>query len=273
MKTYITFVIPVRHPENCKDWGRLKANLSETMASISAQTNNNWRAFIVANHGAELPELSKGFEIVRVNFPPNVMHEQNDASKEDFLDAVRLDKGKRILAGMLCNRDTNFYMVVDDDDFISNQLVEFVSKNLSRNGWKISEGYVWGDAGKLLFIHDDFANFCGTSLIIRSDLYKLPKHFELATSDYIKTMLGSHVKISKILEGQHTPLAILPFRGAVYRIGHAQSHSRSPRLLKKFFFNKCLISQPQKFLQNLLKLRITNKKFKHEFFGKPLVCK
>lgn len=267
MNTLITFVIPVRHQSNSKNWSFLKANLIQTIASIAAQTNNNWRAVVVANEGADLPKMPDGFEIYYVNFPPNSMHEQQGSDKEAFYDAVRLDKGRRVLKGMLHVRDTAFYMVVDDDDFVSNALVDYVSRNVMANGWKINEGYVWGDGGKLLYVHHDFTNFCGTSLIIRSDLYSLPDSFEEASNEYIKTMLGSHVKIAKILADKGTFLASLPFRGAVYRIGHAGAHSKSPKIINLYYFNKHLILRPLKLIRNLFNLRFVNTSFRKQYFG------
>jgi hypothetical protein len=267
MNTLITFVIPVRHQSNSKNWALLKANLTQTIASISAQANTNWKAIIVANEGADLPSVPDGFEIVRVDFPPNNMHEQQGQDKEAFYDAFRIDKGRRVLKGMLHVRDTAFYMIVDDDDFVSNSLVSYVAQNQNANGWKINDGYVWGDGGKLLYIHHDFANYCGTSLIIRSDLYSLPDSFQAASDEYIKTMLGSHVKISKILADKGAPLASLPFLGAVYRIGHAGAHSKSPSLISKYCFNKYLMIRPHKLLRNLLNLRYVDKAFKQQYFG------
>jgi len=267
MNTLITFVIPVRHQSNSKNWALLKANLTQTIASISAQTNTNWKAIIVANEGADLPSVPDGFEIVRVDFPPNNMHEQQGQDKEAFYDAFRIDKGRRVLKGMLHVRDTAFYMIVDDDDFVSNSLVSYVAQNQNANGWKINDGYVWGDGGKLLYIHHDFANYCGTSLIIRSDLYSLPDSFQAASDEYIKTMLGSHVKISKVLADKGVPLAGLPFLGAVYRIGHAGAHSKSPSLVSKYCFNKYLMIRPHKLLRNLFNLRYVSKAFKQQYFG------
>lgn len=267
MITSMTFVIPVRHQSNAKNWALLKANLTQTISSIYAQTNNNWRAVVVANEGADLPAMPDRFEVVRVNFPPNKMHEQQGDDKEAFYDAVRFDKGRRVLKGMLHIQGTAFYMVVDDDDFVSDTLVDYVSQNITANGWKINEGYVWGDGGKLLYIHHDFSNFCGTSLIIRSDLYSLPDTFELASNEYIKTMLGSHVKIAKILADKGAPLASLPFRGAVYRIGHAGAHSKSPNIIKMYCLNKYLALRPHKLLRNLINLRFVDGAFKHQYFG------
>ena len=48
-------------------------------------------------------------------------------------------------------------------------------------------------------------------------------------------MLGSHVFLHEQMEASKTPLAPLPFIGAIYRIGHAEAHSRSGGILRKFF--------------------------------------
>jgi hypothetical protein len=267
MKICLTFVIPVRHQANAKDWPRLRANLTQTIASIAAQTNANWRAVIVANEGAELPDVSERFDIVRVDFPPNAMYELQGNDREAFHEAVRLDKGRRILKGMLHARETDFFMIVDDDDFVHHGLVEFVSRHSHANGWKVREGYVWGDGGNLLLVHHDFSNFCGTSLIIRSDLYDLPLRYEDASDEYIKTMLGSHVKIARVLAEHGTPLADLPFRGAVYRIGHVGSHSQSAGFVRSYVVNRHLMLHPYKLIKNLVNLRFVDGKFKRNYFG------
>jgi len=267
MDTILTFIIPVRHQENSKDWNALKANLTQTIASISAQTNPNWRAIIVANIGADLPDLPDKFEVLRVDFPPNLFHEQQGADKEVFSHCFRIDKGRRVLKGMLSALNTKFFMIVDDDDFVSNRLVDFVSRNQNAYGWKVSQGYIWGDRGSLLLYSKNFSNLCGTSLIVRADIYQLPASFELADEEYIKTMLGSHVKIGKILEDRKTPLADLPFPGAIYRIGHSNAHSKSPQLLKLYLFNKQLLSKPLTLLQNIFSFRYLDTALKKEFFG------
>ena len=248
--TLVTFIIPVRHQDNARDWSLLKANLVQTIASISNQTNDDWRGIIVANEGADLPDLPERFGVERVTFPPNDMHELGKASMEDFYDAFRADKGRRVLMGMLRARDSRFFMIVDDDDFVSARIVQHVSENPDANGWTIDHGYVWDDGGKLLLGYDDFNHLCGTSLIIRSDLYDLPERFEDASLDWIKSMLGSHVRIADILAERGTPLATLPFRGAVYRVAHSGSHSKTPSLLVKYFLNWAALKRPRRMLRN-----------------------
>jgi hypothetical protein len=266
--TLVTFIIPVRHQDNARDWSLLKANLLHTIASISNQTNDDWRGIIVANEGADLPDLPERFDVERVTFPPNDMHELGKSGNiEDFYDAFRADKGRRVLKGMLRARDSRFFMIVDDDDFVSARIVQYASENPDANGWTIDRGYIWDDGGKLLLGYDDFNHLCGTSLIIRSDVYGVPKRFEDASLDWIKSMLGSHVSIADILAKRGTPLATLPFRGAVYRVAYGGSHSKAPSLLAKYFLSWEAFKRPRRMLRNLGKLRRVDETAKREFFG------
>ena len=266
----VTFIIPVRHQDNARDWGLLKANLVQTIASISNQTNGDWRGIIVANEGADLPGLPERFGVVRVDFPPNDMHELGTASLDEDLRRVPLGQGAPRADGHAqYARDSRFFMIVDDDDFVSARIVEHVAENPDANGWTIDRGYIWDDGGRLLLGYDEFNHLCGTSLIIRSDLYGMPEQFENASLDWIKSMLGSHVRIADILAGRGTPLASLPFRGAVYRVAHKGSHSKAPSLLVKYFLSWEAMKRPRRLLRNLGKLRLVGETAKHEYFGKP----
>ncbi|MBY2962035.1 glycosyltransferase family 2 protein [Rhizobium leguminosarum] len=265
--TLVTFIIPVRHQDNARDWQLLKTNLEQTMISISNQTNPDWRGIVVANEGADLPELPEKFSVERVTFPPNDMHELGKGSKEGFLDAFRADKGRRVLMGMLRARDSEFFMIADDDDLVSAHIVQYVSENRQANGWMIDRGFIWDSGGKLLFAYNDFSHLCGTSLIVRSDLYKIPESFGDAPLEWIKTMLGSHVRIAVILAERGAPLSTLPFRGAVYRVAHGGSHSQAPSLVFKYFLNRETLKNPKRLLTNLSRLRIVDGNTRREFFG------
>jgi len=265
--TTVTFIIPVRHPDNASDWSRLKANLTQTVASIASQTHDDWRGIIVANTGSDLPPLPHRFSVEWVDFPANDLHEKGTGSREDFLDAFRFDKGRRVLKGMLRARDSRFFMIVDDDDFVSSRIVDFVAAHLDANGWTVEHGYVWDDGGNILFAHDEFNRLCGTCLIIRSELYKLPPTFEAATPDYIKYTLGGHFRVPEIMAERGTPLASLPFRGAVYRVGQRGSHSQTPTIFKKYIMNAQALRQPRQLWRDLKRLRFVGDAVRREFFG------
>jgi hypothetical protein len=265
--TLVTFIIPVRHQANSNDWPALKRRLTQTIASIAGQSNTDWHAVIVANEGADLPDLPPQFSVATVTFPPNQLHDLQGSDREKVYDAFRLDKGRRVLSGMLSARDTRYFMIVDDDDFVSSNIVTFVAGHSAENGWKIEKGYLWNEGGRLLMHHNDFANFCGTSLIVRSDLYRLPATFEDADIDYIKSMLGSHVRIGKALADAGNPLGALPFRGAIYRVGHSGAHSKSSNLIGTYFLNRSALRHPRALLRNLFRVRPLDRTLRQEFFG------
>lgn len=267
MSAALTFIIPVRHQANAKDWRRLKANLSQTLASISNQRAGSWNAIVVANQGADLPALPNKVEALWVMFPPNSLHDKGTATQDQFYEAFRIDKGRRVLAAMLAAKDAGHFMIVDDDDFVSRRLAEFVEQNRSNNGWVIKNGYYWTDQGSVLFSHSDLNRVCGSTLIIRSDLYDLPATASGWSDDRIRTMLGSHRQIDDYLSKAGTPLQSLPFPGSVYRIGHAGAHSGKGGIADEFFWNRRNIRRPWMLGSNLLRLRPITQTVRQEFFG------
>lgn len=267
MQPILTFVIPVRHPANARDWNELKRNLDVTLRSISNQEEKGWSAIVVANRGSDLPALPAGVRVKWVDFPPNPLHERGLAHHEQFLEAVRFDKGRRILAGMLDAGATDYFMVTDDDDLVSSKLTGFVSKHRGQNGWFIRNGYIWSPGSRLLYCHPDFSMVCGTSHIVRADLFELPRSADDASEDYIKLMLGSHIFITKYLVEKATPLAPLPFVGAIYRTGHAGAHSRSKDVVSTYLMHAWLLKSPGELTRRLFRLRRLGRKVQNEFFN------
>jgi glycosyltransferase involved in cell wall biosynthesis len=263
----LTFVIPVRHPANSSDWPALKGRLEQTMRSIAAQDDIRWRAIIVANKGSDLPALPKNFELEEVDFPPNPMFERGDNDIEAFRDTFRIDKGRRVLAGILAADRGGHVMVVDDDDFVSCRLTSFVASHQAENGWYVQNGYLWGEGGRLIYEYADFSKFCGTSHIVKTALYSLPASVAAADPESIRKLFGSHVFIREYLADRGVPLRPLPFAGAVYRIGHAGAHSKSPGLLRQVFFKRELLKNPLNFARRFARLRLLGTDLRHQFWG------
>jgi glycosyltransferase involved in cell wall biosynthesis len=263
----LTFVIPLRHPHNSPDWPALKRRLADTMRSIAGQDDVRWRAIIVANGGSDLPPLPDNFKVKQVDFPPNPMFEQGKNDLEAFRDSVRLDKGRRVLAGILEADRSGYVMVVDDDDFVSCRLSGFVAGHLGENGWYVRNGYIWGDGGRLIYEYADFSKYCGTSHIVRTALYELPASVEAANPDYLRKIFGSHIFIRDYLEQRGKPLQPLPFVGAIYRVGHAGAHSKSAGLIKQVFFTRELLKNPLKLIGRFARLRLLDADVRHHFWG------
>jgi hypothetical protein len=267
MRNVLTFVIPVRHPENMKDPIQSREVLTHTIRSISSQESDGWRAVIVANRGTDLPQLPPKFEACFVDFPPNSVHDRSDATEEEWCDAIRIDKGRRMLSGMLYAADTEYFMLVDDDDLISRRLTGYVTENLRKNGWYFQNGYLWETGGKLLYLYSDFSKLCGTSHIVRRDLYDLPESIDNASDDYIRKMLGSHIFIADRLRSSGVPLDPLPFPGAIYRIGQAGSWSRCPGLLRMVLWKRRIIFNPIRLMAAVRRFRLLTPRLAREFLG------
>lgn len=261
----LTFVVPVRHPANAKDWAGLKSRLAETLHSIASQTCNDWDGVVVANRGSDLPPMPANFRVEDVDFPPNPLHEMTEEKREEVYEAFRLDKGRRVLAGMLSKPSARYFMIVDDDDFVSNRLVEFVRDNAGSAGWELVEGYAWSEGGRFVYEHDYFSESCGTSHIVRADLFGLPESMSAAREDYIKRRLGSHRSIDDDLRSAGSPLAKLPFRGAIYRVGHAGAHSQSTGLLRKYLLKKDVMRHPRRFARMIRRFKLIDEKVRREF--------
>ena len=164
-------------------------------------------------------------------------------------------------------------MVVDDDDLVSNRLAAFVDANQGAYGWHFHDGYLWEDGSRLVYRYSQFSRLCGTSHVIRADLYGLPTDVREASETYVKRMLGSHIFIRDDLERAGTPLAPLPFPGAIYRIGHPTAHSRSSGLVATVFGRKGVLTNARTFITNVLRIRPLTKNIRDEFFhGSPRIA-
>jgi hypothetical protein len=221
----------------------------------------------VANTGADLPALPDHFSVEWVDFPPNPKHDKGAGDDvEVFRDFVRIDKGRRVRAGMLAARSSTFFMIVDDDDFVSSRLADYAAKHSGENGWYIDRGYMWSEGSPMMVSVSKFFMLCGTSHIINVKLYDFEKFQGEDADDYMKNMLGSHISVARALAASGTPLSALPFSGAVYRVGHPGSHSNSSGLIATFF-SKASLAHPLRLLKIALSLRFATPQLRREFFA------
>jgi hypothetical protein len=85
-----------------------------------------------------------------------------------------LDKSQKILIGIDKSKylSPSHIMVVDADDLVSSRIASFVKGKPNQDGWLLSSGYIHEFKNKFLYyLRKDFANYCGTSIIIKADLF------------------------------------------------------------------------------------------------------
>lgn len=281
----LTFVIPVRHPSSISEPAVAKKLMAETLASITAQTSPDWTCVIAAEPDADLPDLPPGVEVVTTDIPaPDLPDIRSD--KRANRQVVRMDKGARIMNALVAAQPRGHVMVVDYDDLISRRLAAFCAKHPEDNGWYVESGWLFG-GGALLTAHpENFSRLCGTSILIHSRLLRIPQKLEDTDFDYAGRTLGDHVFVRADLEAAGTPLAPLPFPGAVYRVGHKNSASLSVSMYSRMLNTSIMRSQDgleqklrysKRYLQNLrmpgeiirglLRMRPITQALRQEFFG------
>jgi hypothetical protein len=149
------------------------------------------------------------------------------------------DKGRKILHGLdIARADKGSYvMFLDADDLVSNRLAGFVERHKGANGWYFDRGYRMDYMfNNFVFWRRAFYHECGSSYIIRSDLAPFPESRDdtLDFSDYHVRRYVVHAYVREDLAKRGTPLAPLPFYGAIYTFNgrniYAYTH-RAPETL------------------------------------------
>ena len=210
----LVFIVPLKSRTVSKSWARVSSLFERTARSICAQTDKNFKLIVICN---ELPEMEfrhPNMEFVQVDiFPIESTHEWINRGRED-------DKARRIMAGMAKANEYNpsFVMVVDADDCIRNNLVEYVLSQPLNKGWYVSSGYVHKQGSRWVYKKkNEFQVVCGSSLILKPD-------------DVIKAIISDshgYCYQHQSLPSNDILLNALPFPGAVYTVLNGENHHMS----------------------------------------------
>ena len=170
-----------------------------------------------------------------------------------------------MLAGLIAAHPSGHVMIVDDDDFVSRRLADHVARNPQANGWFIRKGYIWSDGGSLVLRHNSFSHICGTSHIIRADLYAIPDRFDAASPEYIQKMLGDHIYRNCRRTRRSRTYAADAIAVPRYRLPHRTcGSSESKSIWQTFFDHSHGIGSV---LRNTLKLGYLSPRMRREFFA------
>lgn len=254
----LTFVVPVRDPLGVGDWATMRALMADTLQSLAAAGG---RIVVAASRGTDLPPLPPGSTLVELDFdhvplPPDEGPERHRA--------VRQDKGARTMHGLVAVQPRGHVMVVDYDDFVSRHLAELVASQADRPGWFVDHGYLFDGGPLVLEQRTGFNRMCGTSLIVRADLLRVPARVPDLDEAWTARALGSHIYLRSDLAAEGMSLAPTPFPGAVYRIGHRDSTSPTTRIARHHLSPRTALRRPADWFANLARLRRAAP-LRHEF--------
>ena len=222
----LTFITSLRHPHNSHDYAAVEALLSASLASWMRQSSERFAIVVVGSRRPPLPDDPR-VHFVPVDFPPP----SSAAGPNTGRDAVLRDKGTKLAIGLIRARQlgTGHVMFTDADDFVSRRLAALVGRHPEEPGWTITDG--WRCNLERRTIRPQFGDFhltCGSSHIVRADLLPAtPPHLD-ATQEQLYAVLGPRLERwlgSHMHLHDDIALAPLPFPGALYRVGTAESHS------------------------------------------------
>jgi hypothetical protein len=234
MQPTLTFIIPVISKEITDRWDLVYANLKKTLASVENQTNSNWRVLIVSQTKPDVEYIEDKIIYVPAGFKPARKCPTNIklSARETALcrrvnDLDRLRK-IRVAAATLHKYRTDFVMVLEADDFVSNRLCEFVAANKEANGWSIEQGYIWNGKSNYMHRTNRLTAVCGSSLIVKVFYELLPNEMPIDVDPTTLNLFSSgwpfldyvHNEMRENLAQAGQPIQTLPFRGAIYHKGH-----------------------------------------------------
>jgi|GEM_PF-5607089 len=236
----LTFIIPVIAEEISDNYNLVLTNLGKTLASVGNQTNADWRALVVSQSRPNIDYIENRIVFVPADFPPAKKYPK-DARLTEVKRAVcrranDLDRARkvRVAAQALHRYRTDFVMVLEADDLVSNRLCEFVAGNGEANGWSIEKGYVWDGKSEHMQRTDHLTSMSGSSWVAKVFYEMLPEKVPLEIDPTTLSLVQSgcpflnsgHRNMKAVTAQAGKPLEVLPFRGLIYHKGHGANLSQ-----------------------------------------------
>jgi hypothetical protein len=215
--SHFFFGIPLRSRQASRDWRRVCALLEATLNSTLRQLNPDVEV-VIACH--ELPTIRSGDS--RLTFL-----QAKHSRPRDRLEQMFDKRAKKImLAEEICRRGGGYLMLLDSDDLVSNQLVEFVLKQDNKRGYLVNEGYIYDAQLRQLAAVSDFDQVCGSSVIPYLSLADC-RDPQFAWREYIGDTWHAEFRTASANIGR--PLDPVPFPAVVYVANNGENHSTEPR--------------------------------------------
>lgn len=222
----LTFVVPVKSKSVASNWTHFGQLLERTLKSICNQTDSNFKVVVVCHEIPETDFIHESLHFIHPDFKPP--SKKNSNHEQYFIDQ-RLDKGKKIKLGVdfaIKKFSTDYVMLVDSDDLISNKVASFVNNSGNElPGWYVAKGYLSYGSKHILIVTRKFNYLCGSSIIVKPNLIqhffdkdKIDLYF-----DHRLTILQSNIELKRV-----------PFSATIYSMGNGENIYMSFQNVKKF---------------------------------------
>lgn len=211
----LAFIVPVKSKKVTADWEIFSQLVERTLRSITNQTSDEYFVVVVCHERPELLFEHPKVIFQSVEFDPPPVHSGNYQYRCDLREA---DKSQKIMEALKIPSvaDSDFVMVVDSDDMISNKIAGFVASHKTSfiSGWFADSGYLYFEGEKVIWkLKKGFNQRCGTCQIIKPDILPL-------FIDYQEGMFLDHKRIQV---SENILLQPLPFPSVIYSMANGEN--------------------------------------------------
>lgn len=214
----LVFIIPIKSKQVAKSWKQVSELFENCLRSCCSQTSHKFRVIVVCHDKPEISFQHPFVTYIQVDFPPP----SESSLTGNIMADIRpkdLDRLLKLLVGLESAKvfSPAHVMFLDADDLVSNKLAEFVEQAPNSNGWFFINGYEYFYGSNRIFKRKYFHMRCGSSFIIRLDLYRsFFKEKMPSDISQIDVYYFCHNYLESRFFERGTPLEALPFEGAIY---------------------------------------------------------
>jgi len=204
------FAIPFRSKVVAKSWDEVLARFRTTLRSILQQTSPHWRLFVACHDVPDVPEMADPrIEIVAADYEPPIYH------WEYLVDKA---KKRELAAQRLRHYGGGFVMFTDDDDLISNRLVEWVRTQPSdSHGFVMPKGYEYYTLVDRLRYAPRYHKMGGTCAVLRLTIDDIPEVPLQRGRSFLRDIVEtSHAEWDELFARKGRPLAEVPFPAGIW---------------------------------------------------------
>lgn len=224
MEVVISICLIGRHL--CGSWDRVRLLFAGTLRSVLAQSSPRFQLIVACN---EVPEGDPIFADRRITYIVLPKVGRDEIAKTPYADIWVKEHATRKWAS---ESPATYFFPVDQDDLVSNRLVEHVVSASPRAGFIVRDGYALDyRTGRLGKVPTDanpgstFDQWCGSSIVVSMNpmlraearhrhLNEVFRHGHSQAAARIKSVLGDEP-------------ADVPFPAAIYRLNNGENFSQA----------------------------------------------
>lgn len=259
----LVFIVPLKSRKSSKSWEIVSKLFERCIKSICNQTSSEFRVIVVHHEKPDITFTHPSISYYQANFPP---------PPEQHYGLQTIDKAKKVVTALIFAQKfhPSHVMIVDADDCISKYLAEFVNGNHHCYGWFMDKGYEYQEGSNRIYLRrKKFYKLCGTSNIIKAEMYQLP---ESTDSPNLENYYMKHKSVRKILAERDVIIEPLPFVGTVYIDANTGENKSTQRTIFNIIKNnpRVLWRPVKKTFMQTFKSQPLTENIRNEFFLYPI---